>query len=39
LCGVGLVIYSITLAKSKALMKQTGGYTSVAERQPLLQGK
>merc|ERR1712152_64607 len=38
-CGVGLVIYQITLAKSKALQVKTGGYTSVAERQPLLQGK
>jgi len=38
-CGVGLVIYQITLAKSRALNVSTGGYTSVAERQPLLQGK
>jgi len=39
-CGVGLVIYLITNAKSKALMaKGEAGYTATAESQPLLAGK
>jgi len=36
-CGVGLVIYQITLAKSRALQGSKGGYTE--EEQPLLQGQ